>query len=104
MSKPQRVLIWGASGHASVVADIVRAEGRYQIVGLIDNLNSQPRHLPIGTVLGGFEELPKQLGAGVRHMIIGIGDNAVRRRLAAYAQEVGFELVGAVHPRATLAA
>jgi sugar O-acyltransferase (sialic acid O-acetyltransferase NeuD family) len=100
----QRLLIWGAAGHASVVADIVRAEERYQIAGMIDDLDPQPRQLPTGMVLGGCDELPKLLAAGVRHIIIGIGDNTMRRRCAAYAQEIGFELVGAVHPRATLAA
>ncbi len=104
MSTLNRILIWGASGHASVVADILRAEERYEIAGLIDDLNPSPREVAFGQVLGGRGELPKLLAAGVKHIIIGIGENAVRARLAAHAESVGFQLAQAVHPRATLAA
>jgi len=103
MSDLRRVVIWGASGHASVVADIIRAEGQYQVAGLLDDVDPY-RQVAFGRVLGGRDQLPKVRASGVHHLVIGIGDNTVRRELAAYAQELGFELVSVVHPRATLAA
>ena len=104
MSNTPRILIWGASGHASVVADIVRLEGKFEIAGLIDDMNPLPHEVAFGKVIGGRDALPRMLKDGVRHILIGIGDNAVRLRLAAIAVELGYNLAMAVHPRATLAA
>ena len=103
MSSLNRILIWGASGHASVVADIDRAEAKFEIAGLIDDLNPSPRAMAFGQVQGGRTELPKLLASGVRHILIGIGDNAVRAKLAAHAESLGFQLAQAIHPRATFA-
>ena len=33
-----KIVIWGASGHTMVVADIIRLRSRYQIVGFLDNI------------------------------------------------------------------
>ena len=33
---PSKLIIWGASGHARVVADIIRVAGAYEIAGFLD--------------------------------------------------------------------
>ena len=33
------LVIWGASGHAKVIADIIELNGEFNIVGFIDNVN-----------------------------------------------------------------
>jgi UDP-N-acetylbacillosamine N-acetyltransferase len=86
-----------------VVSDIIRAEGRYEVVGLVDDVNPARRDLPGGSVIGASDVLPGQLASGISAIIIGIGDNAVRRRLATRARRLGFELACALHPRATIA-
>ena len=44
----QGLVIWGARGHALVVADIIRLVNAYQIIGMIDDMNpeSQARSSP----------------------------------------------------------
>ncbi len=37
----ERLVIWGASGHALVVADIIRLMNTYQIMGMIDEMNPE---------------------------------------------------------------
>lgn len=97
------LVLWGSSGHASVVADVVRQEGRYVVIGCIDDLNPQPRTTAAGPVLGSADKLLELRQQGIVHIIIAIGDNAVRMRLADKATSMGFELVTVIHPRATVA-
>lgn len=96
------LLILGAGGHAKVVADILMSQG-IQVLGFLDD----DPDLWGETRLG----LPV-LGAIVRHseyetdgLIIGIGDNLVRRSIAQRldAQSQRLRWRNAVHPRATIA-
>lgn len=103
MNTLKSILLWGASGHACVVADIVRQARRYAIIGCIDDLNPKPRQTPAGQVVGNHEKLIEYKGQGTTHILIAIGDNAVRLRLAQRATAMGFELVTVIHPRATVA-
>ncbi|MGA7933731.1 MAG: acetyltransferase [Kovacikia sp.] len=101
-----KVLIWGASGHALVVADIIRLQGIYEIVGFIDDVNPQ-RHgenfcgLPI---LRGQEQLDSFKDKGIEHIIFGFGDCQARLKLSEIACKNGFSLATAIHPNATIAA
>jgi UDP-N-acetylbacillosamine N-acetyltransferase len=95
-----RIVIWGASGHALVVADIVRVSGTYEIAGFIDDFDSQR---PGVSVLGGREQLDRLRESGVEYLIVGVGDCAARLKLAAIAIEKGFTLATAIHPRAVVA-
>lgn len=95
-----KMIIWGASGHALVVADIVRVSGMYEIAGFIEDLNSQRPGL---SILGGREQLDRLRESGVEHLIVGVGDCAARLQLAAIAREKGFTIAQAIHPRAVVA-
>lgn len=97
--------IWGTSGHSRVVADIVRCGVEFEIAGFLDDLNPDRRGTEFcsARVLGGREELPRLLAAGIRHLILAFGDNAARYRLGCEAKEVGFSLGTAVHPRSIVA-
>lgn len=101
----QKVVIWGASGHALVVADIIRLMGGYQVEGYLDNVNPQRAGEPFGSevVLGGEEQLPGLRSAGVGLIAFGIGDGAARLALADVAENAGFGLFTAIHPSATVA-
>lgn len=103
---PIPLVIWGTGGHARVVADIVRGGLDYEIVGFLDDVHPDRRGQSFcgAPVLGGREELDRLLGDGVRHVILGFGDNGARRRLGQTLVGLGFELGRAVHPRATVAA
>lgn len=100
-----KAVIWGASGHARVVADIVRLMGCHEVVGFLDNIDSFRIGQPFdgGVVLGGEEQLSALRSAGVDYVALGVGDNNARLKLGDMALEAGFKLVTAVHPAATLA-
>jgi acetyltransferase EpsM len=100
-----KLVVWGASGHALVIADVIRQLGTYDLVGFLDDVNSERRWLPRhgARVLGGREQIPGLLEAGVQSVIIGVGDCEARLRLADVARAAGLSLATAVHPRATLA-
>ena len=107
MRAPERPLlaIWGASGHALVVADIVRLQGVYEIVGFLDDVNPGRHGASFcgATVLGGREQLGPLLDQGVRHILLGFGDCRMRQELTTWLQALGFSLPIAVHPRAVVA-
>lgn len=99
-------MIWGATGPALIVADILRLRGEYEIAGYLDNLAPERKGTPFGgaAVLGGDEVLDSLLASGVRHMIFAFQNNAVRLELAELVKARGFELIRAIHPTASIAA
>lgn len=102
---PRQVAIWGAGGHASVVADIIRLNGDYEIVGFLDDVNPQRRNTDFcgASILGGRERLPDLREKGVDHIILALGDCAARLRLSELVVAEGFFLLTAIHPKATVA-
>ena len=101
----ETMVIWGASGHARVVADIIRLRGAYQVVGFLDNLHTHLHHTVFedAQVLGGEEQLKVLREQGVRHLIVGIGNCEARLRCAELAKAEGFTLISAIHPSAVIA-
>jgi len=99
------LVIWGTGGHARVVADIVRSGAEYEVVGFLDDLNPerQGQSFCEAPILGGKEKLNELVDQGVRRVILALGDNAARGRLAAEIVARGFVLARAIHPRATVA-
>src|SRR5437870_4765738 len=105
-SMQQKLVIWGASGHALVVADAVRLSGEYEIVGFIDDVNPERAGAQFGgaTILGAREQLDVLLREGVNNLIFGFGDCQARLELSGLAREKGFQLATAIHPKAVVAA
>jgi UDP-N-acetylbacillosamine N-acetyltransferase len=99
------LVIWGASGHARVVADIVRLQGTYDLVGFLDDTDPGRHGSEFDglTVLGGSEKLDELKEIGVSHLIIGFGDCAARLKASALVREKGFSLATAIHPKAVVA-
>jgi acetyltransferase EpsM len=102
----QKVAIWGASGHALVVADIIRLVGKFEIFGFIDDVNSvQFKSNFCGARIFGDQDYLEELKrGGVDHLIFGFGNCEARLRLAEISRKNGFSLASAVHPKATIAA
>jgi UDP-N-acetylbacillosamine N-acetyltransferase len=99
------IAIWGASGHAMVVADIIRLRGKYRLAGFLDSVNPQRHHTLFdgAEILGGEEQLGEMQAKGIRQVIVAIGDCEARLRCAELARSKGFELVSAIHPSAVIA-
>ena len=100
-----KILIWGASGHARVVANIITLSEKYEIVGFIDDINPQRRgeNFCGATILGGREQLISLKAKGVDRIILGFGDCWARLKLTDFVFKQGFSLVTAIHPSAIIA-
>lgn len=102
----KQLVIWGARGHASVVADIVRQGQTHEIACFVDDSggNSARGRAFLGVrVLSDRKELAAMFRRGVEDIIIAIGDCDARLKLAAAAKGLGFRLWSAVHPHAVVA-
>jgi len=97
-------MVYGAGGQGRVVIDILEKEQVYEIAGLVDDDRELWGTSVYGyEVLGGADRLTGLLSAGVRGIIVAIGDNKVRALLMRKVSEIGFDLVSTVHPSAVVA-
>lgn len=101
----RRVLVFGASGHGKVVADIVTAAG-HQLAGFVDD---DPVRRQAGLwelpVLG-WDEVQAQAqarGGEPPAFALGIGDNRAREKVFDRILAAGFEILTVVHPGAVVA-
>jgi sugar O-acyltransferase (sialic acid O-acetyltransferase NeuD family) len=101
----EKIFVFGASGHAKVVIDIIERQGLYDIVCLVDDDPHLKGAEIFGyLVIGGKEELIAFRGVtGVAAGIVAIGSNAARRQVADWLTRREFRLVSAVHPSAQIA-
>jgi UDP-perosamine 4-acetyltransferase len=98
---PEAVVIIGSGGHAKVVIELVRAEGKYQIKGCT-GLGGSGFVLGDVPILGTDSVLPAMLAHGAKKAFVAIGDNHLRLRLLAQLSEMGFKLINAVSPNAVV--
>jgi UDP-N-acetylbacillosamine N-acetyltransferase len=104
LSQP-RLVIWGASGHAHVVADIIETKGDYAIVGYLDDRGAHAPDAVRGVpVLGGREQLVGLHDRGVAAVLVGFGDCRGRLAAADLIREHDLQLASAIHPSAIVAA
>ena len=98
------VLVWGAAGHAKVVADILR-QNAYAVCGFLDETTPDRRGESFcgATVLGSTNQLREIYESGVRKAIVAFGDNMRRLAAGGLLEERDFELITAIHPSAVIA-
>lgn len=100
---PDKVIIYGGGGHAKSLIDLIRAEGRYQIHGIIDDgilAGSQIMGVP---VLGDGSKLSELRGQGIGlavNAVGGIGSITPRLKVYDRLRQAGFEFPTMIHPRA----
>jgi UDP-N-acetylbacillosamine N-acetyltransferase len=101
----QKLVIWGASGHALVVADAIRLNGQYEIAGFIDDVHPERSSEQFcgARILGGREQLDILLEQGIIKLILGIGNCRARLELSEFACRKGFQLPTIIHPGAVVA-
>lgn len=100
-NQDDRLLIYGAGGHAKSVIAVLERIGGWRIAGLIeDGAEGTDRHVLGYPVVGGRNRLATLIGAGVRHAALAVGDNAGRRQLADLLQGMGFDFPRIIHPTA----
>lgn len=101
----EKIFVFGASGHAKVVIDIIERQREFEIAFLIDDDSTLKGKVVYGyTVRGGKSDLLELREVeGVLAGIVAIGSNRARKSVARWLTENGFRLVSAVHPSAQVA-
>lgn len=99
------IVLFGASGHAKVIIDVVERCGDYRIAGLVDSGKTRGETWFGYKILGGESELRELADRySFEGGIVAIGDNWTRRLVAdrVLDQLPGFSFVSAIHPSACL--
>jgi sugar O-acyltransferase (sialic acid O-acetyltransferase NeuD family) len=102
VSASKRLFLFGASGHAKVVIDLVERAGDAQIDCVIDDDPARHGSRLLGHQVAGGRDalLARRQAAGAG--IVAIGANPARRSVAAWLQAQGFSFSAATHPAAQL--
>ena len=103
MTKPAiegQVIVYGASGHGKVVADILRACS-VEVAGFVDD-DPERRGGSESKILGDGQWLAARAAQKPVTVALGIGDNATRRAIAHRCIATGVQLLTVVHPAATI--
>jgi sugar O-acyltransferase (sialic acid O-acetyltransferase NeuD family) len=104
---PGVLVIYGGGGHAKSLIELIQAEGKYQVAGILDDhlpVNSKVLNIP---VLGGNELLLRLKVKGIGQVVNavgGIGDITPRLRIYAAIKAAGLQVPTVVHPRAYIEA
>ena len=102
----KKIFVWGASGHASFVLNILSYYSEIEVVGVLDDISPQR----VGEifcgfkVLGGREVLPALKEQGVDFCLFGFGNCSARVTLAEYLKNEGIGILTAIHPDSSIAA
>ncbi|AIY13934.1 MULTISPECIES: acetyltransferase [Cellulophaga] len=97
----KKIIVFGASGHAKVVIDIIEKQNEYTIFGLIDSFKSKNSQLYDYKVLGDENHLPKLVQENdIYGIIVAIGDNYTRRIIVNKVLELcpNLKFINAIHP------
>lgn len=98
------LFIYGASGHAKVVIDIVEQCGEYQISHIFDDDPDKNGADFYGyRITGGRESFEEALTEkSIETGFIAIGDNTTRKQISDMCREKHLELISIIHPSAIM--
>jgi len=99
------VVIYGASGHGKVVKDVIKREGKYDLLGFIDdNSDLKADDNACAPIIGNFRSL-EQGYVETDKIILAIGKNRGREKLYNKITELrtNFDYITAIHPSAEIA-
>lgn len=98
----ENIIIIGASGHAKVIIDIIEKQGKYNIVGLLDDSFDKKGTDFLGyKIIGNVTENVIRFNSG----IVAIGDNYTRYLIVSKIKSLNpsFTFVSAIHPFTAIA-
>jgi sugar O-acyltransferase (sialic acid O-acetyltransferase NeuD family) len=100
------ILVFGSSGHASVVIDCIERQESYEIAGLVDSFKPAGA-MVLGYMVLGTEAVLAEITRDrkVFGIVIAVGNNWQRAKIAARVKAAAPELqvVSAIHPGAEVA-
>lgn len=94
------IVILGAGGHAKVVIELLRDAN--ELVAVCVGGADSPDHCLGVRVVKGDEHLKKLRGDGYSRAFVAIGSNRVRQDVAGQVKQLGFSLVNAISPHASI--
>ncbi|UCH46057.1 MAG: acetyltransferase [Nitrospiraceae bacterium] len=100
-----KIILLGIGGHARVLIEIIRLEGKYAIAGVLTPGFEAGETVSGITVIGDDELLPGLLEKGIKNACIAVGsirDNSKRKDLYESARRAGLHVPALVHPLAIL--
>jgi len=100
---PKAVVIYGGGGHAKALIELIEAEGKFQVEGVLDDSLAAGNKLFDVPVLGGGEMLARLKARGIGQVfnaVGGIGDIVPRLRIYERIQAAELKVPAVVHPRA----
>ena len=102
MLKP-KVVIFGSSGNAKVIVDIIESESKFQLIGFIDKFKSVGDEVLGYKVIGNEDSLPDLiLKFGFNKGVVGIGDNFLRCKVVEKIKKLApnFQFINCIHKSA----
>ena len=101
----RNVVIFGASGHGSVVLDCIEQENKYSVVGFVDSFKKKGTKINGYEVLGGEGDLLHIIEKyAIYGGIVAVGDNWQRKQFVERILEISpdFNFVNVIHPNSVL--
>lgn len=101
----QNIIIFGASGHGSVVLDCIEKEGKYKVIGFVDSFKKKGTKINDYLVLGSEYDLPFIINNyNINGGIVAIGDNWTRKLIVDRVLNIvpDFNFINTVHPKAVI--
>ena len=94
------IAIWGASGHALIVTEILHLTNHYNIVAYVDDITPRSsKETFLGRpILCTRQCLLNLFTEGIKHVALAVGNNVARNHIFSWLQDSGFIIVGARHP------
>src|SRR5512143_2760341 len=95
----------GPGGHARVLIEAIRLEGKYEIMGMLDRGTSQVGMDIMGVPILGSDDMLPSLAGEVRYFFMGLGSVgtvAPRRALYERAIAAGLRPINVIQPRAVV--
>ncbi|MDD4781890.1 MAG: acetyltransferase [Tissierellia bacterium] len=101
--REEKVLVVGSSGHAKVIIDILEKNNK-EVIGVIDDFRKKNDKTFDYNVLGGIVDIPSIVDSYNCKIIIGIGDNFVRKEITNKLSllKPNIEYISAIHPSAQI--
>lgn len=99
------IVIFGTSGQAKVILDILEKSSKYSIAGCIDDFKEKNSSFLDYKILGKTEDIPYLIKQNnLIGGIIAIGDNWVRKNVAEKIMSLdpSFNFINALHPQAQI--
>lgn len=102
----KNILIYGASGHAKMIVEIIRKNNNYNIIGFIDSFKPANEEIYGYRVIGNLDSLQEILHShNIEGIHIGVGDNYTRQMAYEKISKIApdLEYISVVHPSAIVA-